>query len=175
MRAARVVRRLGLLTRGRRELFATRVAALPVRDFGAPRQPSHTVSGCEFNLFKPLRCQSSIGQLRVSGRAPFAFWPSRSAMPATQKPQFQRPTADAPLPIGCRSGRGERLQRNWILGFPDRGGDRRTKIELPRNLVEKLLVFWRRENGRRFHCETFSTAALSAVAPPETGNRQFGC
>ena len=147
----------------RRELFATTVAALPVRDLGALRariQPFQAVAAPIAGFRARRLCRQA----------------SRSAMPATETPQFQRPTTLARLRQARRgldmaeaAGRAS----TELDTRPSRSGRRRlNKSRTISQSCQEIVGFL--EAGRTDAGSTArrsSTAALSvsAAAPPRDG------
>ncbi len=86
---------------------------------------AHTISGCEFNLFKPLRRHLSEPALPSGPPAPRPKRRSardrRPALAARPSPGARRA---APRPIGCKRQQREReqLRRNQTLGPLVQGG-----------------------------------------------------
>ena len=146
----------------RRELFATTVAALPVRDLGAPRQPGHTVSGRESNLFKPLR-----RRLRDCGFPGEPALPSDPPAPLCRRPKRRssrdrRPARPAfarraaPRPIGCRLWAAGRASTERDTR-PSRSGRRRVNKgrTISQSCQEIVGLFGGGRTDAGFRCETF--------------------
>ncbi len=161
----------------RRELFATTVAALPVRDLGL--QGSRAIPFPGANPTFSRRCDAKCGSagFRASPLCllvlPLRYAGDPNAAVPQTDDRLARPSRRAaPRPNACRSGRQRGLRRNWTHGLLDQGGDYRTETELlkPCQEIVKLLAFLEVGEPRRVSLrDVLRPLPLSASAAAPRG------